>query len=82
MFRLWLAGGMGGQSALGLPYDAWVEPTEILYYIEAMIRLFMAEGIMRIRDGRAPALFRGGWALMPLWNVIKKHLREVRELQL
>ena len=24
MVRLWLAGGMGGQPALGLPYDAWV----------------------------------------------------------
>ena len=44
MFRLWLAGGMGGQPALGIPYDELVAPEEVLYYVEAMVRLFMAEG--------------------------------------
>lgn len=79
MFRLWLAGGMGGQPALGLPYDAWVEPTEILYYIEAMIRLFMAEGDYE-NKGRARTRFiprrMGVDAFMECY---KKHLREVRE---
>ena len=44
MFRLWLAGGLGGGPALGIPYDELVDPEEILYYIEAMVQLFQAEG--------------------------------------
>ena len=44
MFRLWLAGGLGGGPALGIPYDKLVKPEEILYYVEAMIQLFQAEG--------------------------------------
>ncbi|MCD8083669.1 MAG: nitrite/sulfite reductase [Clostridiales bacterium] len=43
-FKLWLAGGMGGGPALGLPFDELVDPREVLYYVEAMVRLFAAEG--------------------------------------
>ncbi len=43
-FQLWLAGGMGGGPAVGLPFDEPVKPEEALYYVEAMVRLFMAEG--------------------------------------
>lgn len=44
MFRMWLAGGMGSNPSAGVLYDELVEPSEVLYYIEAMVRLFMAEG--------------------------------------
>ncbi|MEG0228837.1 MAG: nitrite/sulfite reductase [Lachnospiraceae bacterium] len=44
MFRMWLAGGMGGGPAVGIPYTHLVCPEEVLYYIEAMVQLFMAEG--------------------------------------
>ena len=44
MFRMWLAGGMGNNPAAGVLYDELVKPEEVLYYVEAMIRLFMAEG--------------------------------------
>ena len=56
-----------------------MEPTEILYYIEAMIRLFMAEGDYE-NKGRARTRFiprrMGVDAFMECY---KKHLREVRE---
>lgn len=43
-FKLWLAGGMGGGPAVGLPFDELVKPEEVLVYVEAMVRLFVAEG--------------------------------------
>ncbi len=79
MFRMWLAGGLGGQPAVALPYDEPVEPSEILYYIEAMIRLFMAEGDYE-NKGRARTRFiprrMGEKAFM---ECFRQHLKAVRE---
>lgn len=44
MFRMWLAGGMGQGPAVAVPYPSLVRPQEVLYYVEAMIQLFIAEG--------------------------------------
>lgn len=44
MFQLYLAGGLGGGPALGLLYPELIKPEEVLYCVEAMIQLFMAEG--------------------------------------
>lgn len=43
-FRLWAAGGMGGGPAVGIPLSEAIRPEEVLYYVEAMVRLFAAEG--------------------------------------
>lgn len=79
MFRLWLAGGMGGQPALGIPYDELVAPEEVLYYVEAMVRLFMAEGDYT-NKARARVRFiprrMGAEAFMECY---KKHLEEVKK---
>lgn len=79
MFRMWLAGGMGGSPALALPYDELVEPTDVLYYVEAMVRLFTAEGDYE-NKGRARARFiprrMGTEAFMKCY---KKHLEQVKE---
>lgn len=79
MFRLWLAGGMGGQPALGIPYDEMVAPGEVLYYVEAMIRLFMAEGDYK-NKARARTRFiprrMGEDAFMACY---KKHLENVKK---
>ena len=79
MFRLWLAGGMGGQPALGIPYDELVAPEEVLYYVEAMVRLFMAEGDYT-NKARARVRFiprrMGAEAFMECY---KKHLENVKK---
>ena len=79
MFRLWLAGGMGGQPALGIPYDELVAPEEVLYYVEAMVRLFMAEGDYT-NKARARVRFiprrMGAEAFMECY---KKHLEDVKK---
>ncbi len=79
MFKLWLAGGMGSQPALGIPYDECVAPGEVLYYVEAMVRLFMAEGDY---ENKAKARIRfiprrmGAEAFIECY---KKHLETVRK---
>lgn len=43
-YRLFLAGGLGANPAAGIPYGRPVAPEDVLYHVEAMTRLFMAEG--------------------------------------
>ena len=79
MFRLWLAGGMGSNPAESVPYDELVEPSEVLYYAEAMVRLFMAEGDYE-NKGKARTRYivkrMGKDAFIECY---KKHLAAVRE---
>ena len=79
MFRMWLAGGMGNNPEAGVLYDELVKPSEVLYYVEAMIQLFMAEGDY---ENKAKARTRyivkrmGEAAFLECY---KKHLAAVRE---
>lgn len=43
-FKLYLAGGLGANPALGIPLDGLITPEEVLYYVEAVIRVFTKEG--------------------------------------
>ena len=43
-FDLYLAGGLGNNPGISIPYNKKVKPQEILFYVEAMVNLFMAEG--------------------------------------
>ncbi len=43
-FKLYLAGGLGANPALGIPLDGLITPEEVLYYVEAVIRIFTKEG--------------------------------------
>ena len=43
-FDLYIAGGLGNNPELSIKYPNKVNLNEVLYYIEAMVNLFMAEG--------------------------------------
>lgn len=43
-FKLFMAGGLGRKPAVGVEYDEKVSCDDVLYYVEAMIRLFVNEG--------------------------------------
>lgn len=79
MFRLWLAGGMGGQPALGLPYDELVAPGEVLYYVEAMIRLFMAEGDYTNKARARVRFIPRRMGVDAFMECYKKHLADVKQ---
>lgn len=78
MFRMWLAGGMGNNPAPGILYDELVEPKEVLYYVEAMIQLFMAEGDYE-NKGKARTRYIVKRMGEPAFiECYKKHLAKVR----
>jgi len=43
-FKVYLAGGLGNNPAFGIELKELIEPSKALHYVEAAIRLFMAEG--------------------------------------
>ncbi|MDF2594667.1 MAG: ferredoxin-nitrite reductase [Clostridia bacterium] len=43
-FKLYLGGGLGKNSSTGVVFDELVAPKDVLYHVEAIIKLFMAEG--------------------------------------
>ena len=43
-FQLYLAGGLGAGPAISLEYPELVRPSEVLYYVEAMLRMFKEHG--------------------------------------
>lgn len=43
-FKVFLAGGLGSNPGVSLHYSNLIEPKDILYHVEAMTQLFIAEG--------------------------------------
>ena len=43
-FQVYLGGGLGQNPRFALKYEPLIKPSEVLYYVEAMVQLFMAEG--------------------------------------
>ncbi|MDD5936459.1 MAG: nitrite/sulfite reductase, partial [Clostridiales bacterium] len=44
MFRVFLAGGMGNNPEVSIPYDKLIEPWEAMYYVEAYVRTYIDLG--------------------------------------
>lgn len=43
-FKLYLCGGLGNNPLKSVEYDVLVEPEEVLYYVDGMVKFFMQEG--------------------------------------
>lgn len=43
-FKIYLGGGLGPNPKIGIEYDELIEPSKVLYHVEAMTNLFIAEG--------------------------------------
>lgn len=43
-FKVYIGGGLGRNPKLGIEYDELIEPSEVLYHVEAITNLFIAEG--------------------------------------
>lgn len=41
---MYLGGGLGQNPRKAVKHRELIEPKEVLYYVEAMVRLFIAEG--------------------------------------
>ena len=43
-FKVYLGGGLGQNPRLGVELGELIDPNEVLYYVEAMVQMFIAEG--------------------------------------
>ena len=43
-FKVYIGGGLGNNPRKAVEYDELIEPKDVLYYVEAMTNLFIAEG--------------------------------------
>ena len=77
-FQVYLAGGLGNNPALGIPLPELVPPEDVLYHVEAVTRLFAAEGDY---ENKAKARLRYVPRRMGTEEFLacyKKHLEEVK----
>lgn len=78
-FELYLAGGLGNNPALSIKYDKLVDPKEILYYIEAMTQLFIAEGDYKNKGKARTRYIPRRMGEKEFLTAFDKHLEEVRK---
>ncbi|WP_077610182.1 nitrite/sulfite reductase [Clostridium sp. Marseille-P2415] len=78
-FKMFLAGGLGNNPAVALPYDELIPLNQVLYHVEAVTRIFAAEGDYQ-NKGKARLRYipkrMGEEAFMECY---KKHLAQVKE---
>ncbi len=78
-FQVYIAGGLGNNPKLGLTLDEFIRPSEVLYYVESVMRIFMAEGDF---ENKSRARLRyvpermGEEAFLTCFNT---HVKEVKE---
>lgn len=80
-FRLFLAGGLGRNPEIGLEWEELVAPEEVLYYIEALIQVFIAEGNY---ENRAKARLRyipKRMGIEAFFSCYREKLQEVKQTQ-
>lgn len=78
-FKLYLAGGMGNNPAVAIEYGKLVNPEDVLYHVEAITQLFIAEGDY---ENKAKARLRYVPMRMGVdefLNCYEKHLSSVKE---
>lgn len=77
-FRLFIAGGLGGNPAPSLHYDKLVEPKDILYHVEAMTQLFIAEGDYQNKAKARTRYIPRRMGVEAFFECYEKHLAEVK----
>lgn len=78
-FRMFLAGGMGGSPAVAIPYPKRIAPSEVLYYVEAMVHLFEAEGDYTNKAKARTRFIPRRMGVEAFLECYEKHLYEVAQ---
>lgn len=77
-FRVFLAGGLGGNSGTALTYDKLIETKDILYHVEAMTQLFIAEGDYANKAKARTRFIPRRMGTEAFFECYEKHLAEVK----
>lgn len=78
-FQLFIAGGLGGNPAPSLHYDKLIETKDILYHVEAMTQLFIAEGDYKNKAKARTRYIPRRMGVEAFFECYEKHLKEVKE---
>lgn len=79
MFRMYLAGGMGGGPAVAIPYPELVCPEDVLYCVEAMVQLFEAEGDYQNKAKARTRFIPRRMGVEEFLECYRKHLEDVKK---
>lgn len=77
-FRVFLAGGLGGNPGTALHYNKLIEPKDVLYHVEAMTQLFMAEGDYANKAKARTRYIPRRMGTEAFFECYEKHLAEVK----
>ena len=82
-FKVFLAGGLGNNPAVAIKYNKLVEPKDVLYHVEAIIRLFVAEGDYENKSKARIRYIPRRMGVEEFLNCYESHLQAVKnELKL
>lgn len=78
-FKVYIGGGLGQNPKIGVALDELINPDEILYHVEAMTRLFIAEGDYKNRAKARIRYILDRMGEEEFKNCYNKHLAQVKE---
>lgn len=76
-FKVYLGGGLGQNPRTAVSYGELIEPSDVLYHVEAMTRLFIAEGDYENKHKARIRYILDRMGEEEFINCYKKHLAEV-----
>ncbi|MBD7911889.1 nitrite/sulfite reductase [Clostridium cibarium] len=76
-FKVFMAGGLGRNPKTAIEYDELIEPSKVLYHIEAMTNMFIAEGDYQNRGKARIRYILERMGKDTFIQTYKKHLEEV-----
>lgn len=78
-FKLYVAGGLGSNPEVALEYDKLIETKDILYHVEAMTQLFIAEGDYKNKAKARTRYIPKRMGVENFFKAYEKHLAAVKE---
>jgi ferredoxin-nitrite reductase len=76
-FKVYMGGGLGRNPKIGVEYDELIEPSKVLYHVEAMTNLFIAEGDYENRNQARIRYILERMGKDTFIQTYKKHLEEI-----
>ncbi len=80
-FRVFLAGGMGNNPQVAIPYDKLIDPYEAIYYVEAYLRTFIELGNYKNRAKARSRFIPKEVGLEKFIECFERHVRRVKKTE-
>ncbi|MFV0342453.1 MAG: nitrite/sulfite reductase [Anaerocolumna sp.] len=78
-FKVYVGGGLGNNARLAVEIDELIRPSEVLDYVEAVLRIFMAEGDYENKNRARLRYVCDRMGEDAFINCFKGHVKEVKE---